>query len=416
MACAVDGGELRFLAALPLVLAAGAFALRGLIRAPLPASPAPPESLWALLGATTVLGTVTTGSGGPTWFEIARRSWWGAAVVLVAVAASTSARRRQRAVQIAVIGTTAIVAATPYLIPDPQIDVMAWTAAASRALAGAVHPYTVQPPDVYHGGSDFGFDVLVYPYMPATLVVFAPVMAALGDFRYALAACVPLSVWLVRRAGRAGRVDPALLDLATLALVLNPVIVRVVRSGWSEPLLIAATAAFGLAVQRGMRAMPTVCLLMLPTVKQYVLAPTILWAAVTRTSVRRRDWIVAGAAAAATVLPFLLWNPQATLAGMLFQMRAPLHPRLASISIPGLLANVADWNVPIWLSAIAQLGVSAVLAASGLVREPAGVLLGGAIALLTTFVLGWQAFVNYYTFVAGLLVIAATLDNAEASA
>jgi hypothetical protein len=249
--------------------------------------------------------------------------------------------------------------------------------------------------------------------MPATLLVFAPMMELLGDYRYGLAACLIVTVWVLDRVARAARVHPRLRDAAMLALVLNPVGPLVVRSGWSEPVLLVITAVFAYGLARRQRPLAIVSVLMLPTFKQYVIAPVVLCAARRPLGRNWRSWALAGAVAAATVLPFIAWNPEATLAGMVFQMRAPTHPRLTAISLPGLLASNGDLYPPIWVSGVAQLVVCGLIAIRGLAMDGAAVLLGSAVALLATFMLGWQAFINYYAFIAGLLVIAAVVAGAR---
>ena len=282
---------------------------------------------------------------------------------------------------------------------------------AVRAFLHGIHPYTVQAPDVYNGGADFGFVVRVYPYMPATLLAFAPFVAIVRDFRYGLAACVPLTIWLVRRAGRRSGADPQLLDAATLMIALHPTMAVVVRSGWAEPMLGVVSAAVAVALVEGRSQVAAIGTLLLPALKQYAIAPVILWAAGPGRRARPRAWVIAAACARLTVLPFLIWNAPATLDGMLFQMRAPVRPRLTSISIPALLANYGSWNVPVWVSAAAQLVVTGALAAAGVGATVSGLFAGSAVALLVTFILGWQGFVNYYVWIGTLLVLAAVTDR-----
>ena len=170
--------------------------------------------------------------------------------------------------------------------------------------------------------------------------------------------------------------------------------------------------AFTLAAVLERPTLTAVFLCLLPALKQYVLAPPLLWVAVGARRAHRRPLALGAVAVAmATIAPFVLWNPGATLAGMVFQMRAPTHARLTAISIPGLLANLANWNLPIWVSLLAEIATSVALIAFGFVADVSAVLIGSAIALLITFLLGWQAFVNYYLFIGTLLVLAAVADH-----
>jgi hypothetical protein len=408
-ACAVDG-RLRYLLALPLVVCALLQACRALRPAIANSWTSVPHSLWACVAAMSALGAVAGGSG-PLWYEVLRRGFGLFGVVVVGFVSGGDPVLKRRALAAAIGSGTLLYLITPAVVTQPQIDVVPWTDTAVRALLNGVHPYTVQAPDVYGGARDFGFVVRVYPYMPATLLAFAPFVALFGDFRYALAACLPMTVWLVRRIGTRRGVDDGLVDAATLTIVFNPIGSSVVRSGWDEPLLCALAAAFTLAAVLERPRATTTFLFLMPALKQYALAPPLLWIPVVA---RRAQWgaVAIGAAVAlATAAPFLVWNPDATLAGMVFQMRAPTRPRLTAISIPGLLANIADWNLPIWMAPLAELTTSVALVAFGLVADVSAVLIGSAIALLMTFLLGWQAFVNYYVFIGTLLALAAVADR-----
>jgi hypothetical protein len=90
----------------------------------------------------------------------------------------------------------------PIGAPNPRIDVFTWTQTSVQALLHGIHPYTVVVPDVYRGRYDPGYTVSVYPYMPATLLAYAPWVRIFGDFRFALAASVALTTGLILRIGR----------------------------------------------------------------------------------------------------------------------------------------------------------------------------------------------------------------------
>jgi hypothetical protein len=410
VACCFDG-PFRLVVSLPIVMMCLAVTSLALThRRQAEARPFPPV-LWMLLASVAALGIAMPGSIGPLWLDLLRRGFSVLGVVAVGVMSGNNLIWRRRALVASVAGATVLAFIIPAAIPNPQIDVVPWTDAAVRAFLHGIHPYTVQAPDVYKGGADFGFVVRVYPYMPATLLAFSPVVALVGDFRYALAACVPLTIWLVRRAGRRSGADPQLLDAATLMIALHPTMPVVVRSGWGEPILGVASAAVAVALVEGRSQVAAIGTLMLPALKQYAIAPVILWAAGPGRRARPQAWVIAAACAALTVLPFLIWNAPATLDGMLFQMRAPVRPRLTSISIPGFLANYGSWNLPVWVSAAAQFAVSGALAAAGVGATVSGLFAGSALALLVTFILGWQGFVNYYVWIGTLLVLAAVTDR-----
>jgi hypothetical protein len=282
------------------------------------------------------------------------------------------------------------------------------TQASVRALLHGVHPYTVTAPDVYGGGYDFGYTTSVYPYMPLTLLVSAPAVALLGDYRFALALGFPITVALLRAAGRRLAVDDHTCDALTLALVLQPRLALVVGAGWLEPLLVATVGLFVYLSARDPRGVgASISFLLLPALKQYVVAPVLIFLAMRP---RRRSVAAGALVAAATLVPFLIWNWQATVAGVLAipaQMRAPNAFRTDSTSLTALVAHVSGVRVGPWLGAVAQLvaggAAYALLRGGGL----GGLLLASALSLLASFLLGTQAFANYYAFAAALLLFAA---------
>jgi hypothetical protein len=288
--------------------------------------------------------------------------------------------------------------------------VFSWTQTSVQALLHRTNPYTVVAPDVYLGRYDPGYTVSVYPYMPATLLAYAPWVSVLGDFRFALAACLVLAVLLIHRIGNRLGVCRPLMYAATLAIVLHPSGPRMVESGWSEPMLVFGAALFvyfALQNPRGVGQAAT--FLLLPAIKQYVVAPALLYLIRARQFARPRAIIAAAAICAATVLPFLIWNWHATLTGIVFQMQAPTVPRLGSTSLVALMATTSGVYPGKWMSAVVQLIVGGVawwrLKDHGL----SGLMLSSALSLYATFLVGWQAFVNYYYFVGALLILAAML-------
>lgn len=412
LAAGVCDGRLRVIVGLPLVMAALVVAARALFASEIAARRTLSPLLWMSLAGIVALGIVSQNTSGPVWFEVLRRAFAATGVVAVGLVSGPEPIWRRRALAAMVVGASGIFVLTPVVVPHPQIDVVSWTNAALEALRAGVHPYTVQAPDVYDGGRDFGFVVRVYPYMPATLLAFAPVHWLLRDFRFALALCLPVTVWVVRRAGRRSHVSQGLVDVATLALVLNPVGALFVRSGWNEPVLVLVAAVLMAALLAQSQRVAAVSAMLLVALKQYVLAPAVLLA-FGRHRVSWKHWLTAGAVAGATILPFVVWNGRATLDGMLFQMQAPIRPRYSAMSIPGLLASVSWPYPPVWASAAAELAVCAAIAASGRAVDAATILLGSAVALLAAFLLGWQAFVNYYVFVASLLLLASVAAGAR---
>jgi len=345
----------------------------------------------------------------PTWYAIAYRAV-PAAGILVAGLYASGARAARYAIWSAIALVVALQALTPIANPHPFIDVWAWSDAAARALLAGVNPYVVRAADVYRGGFAMGYENTVYPYMPLTVVANAPATWIAGDYRFGLVLCLPLTILLVRAAGRRLAVDAAFVDAMTLALVFMPRNTYLVSSGYSEPLLLLTIALFVFAAAaRPFGSGAATVFLLLPALKQYVLAPPLMFVA---GAWRRRAWrplAIAVAIALATTVPFLLWNWHAALDGIVFQVRPSIAFRRDSASLTAVLAaltGIVPWH---WLPEAAQIAVGG--AAYWWLRDAgvAGLLLASAIAVDASFLFGTQAFGNYYAFVTMLLLMAALL-------
>jgi hypothetical protein len=403
------GGDLTLLAGIPLTSAGFAVAWAAAQRARRAATARPFVWIYFLLSANAAVA-LSAGPPyeAPRWYVIAYRAHPALGIILIGLVASGRARVRRIAVWTAAASATALLLATPIAMPRPIIDVWVLTQASVQALLHGVHPYTVTAPDIYGGAHDFGYTTRVYPYMPLTLLVSAPAVALLGDYRFTLALCFPITVALLRAAGRRLAVNDHTVDVLTLALALQPRLAFVVGAGWLEPMLVTTVAVFVYVSARdpgGIGAATS--FMLLPALKQYVVAPVLIFLA---TRPRRRSAVTGALAAAATVAPFLVWNWRATIAGILAipsQMRAPGAFRSDSTSLTALVAQVSGIRVGPWLGAIAQLVAGAVAWAMLRGKGVGDLLLASALSLLASFLLGTQAFANYYALAAALLLFAA---------
>jgi hypothetical protein len=404
----LSSSDLLFLAGLPLTLAAFAIACRAMWLCESPRR-SRKWMAWSCfwLSAMAALGIVSPSSHGPLWYEVARHGFAVLGLFCVGLFGSDDPTWQRRSVMVVAVAASILHLVTPLATPQPQIDVFTWTQTAVSALLHGVQPYTVLAPDVYGGSRSVGYTVTVYPYMPATLIAYAPWFALFGDFRYALAVCLPLTIWLVRASARRLALDGRVTGVVILSLVLHMSGPIMVRSGWTESLLVLAVTAFlYFRVRWPDGYAQAIAFLLLPALKQYVVVPVALYVAM-RPRPGIRALIVGASVAAMTVVPFLVWDWHATIDGIMFQMRAPILPRLSATSPVAFMASVTGRFPPVWTSVVIQFIVGflayARLRRSGL----GGLLLGSAVTLFATFLGGWQAFVNYYYFIGMLLLLSA---------
>jgi len=415
------GGHLRLLIGIPVTVAGAVMACVAVRRAREPRDVRSADVICVLLSAMAAVGLISPSPEGPAGYEILYRSLPVAGLVAVGVLAAGDAAWRGRAVWITAGIAIALAAFAPLAVPDPRIDVWDWIQTCARALLHGVHPYTVRAADPMAGVMDFGSTPTVMPYMPLVVAAAAPWVAVLGDCRFELAVCLPITIALLRAAGRRLRVDAWTIDAVTLAWVLHPRATLLVIKAYQEPLLVVVLAVFVfLAARKEDGAGAAIAFFLLPALKQYVVAPVLIEAAFLR---RRPAAIAAGVGVAvATIAPFLLWNAAATIDGMLYLMRAPIGFRADSDSLAAFGAQIFGVHPARMLAVVAQL-VSGAAAWAALRRQGlGGVLLASALSLIASFLFATQAFFNYYYFVAALLLCAALVfaresaGNAEAAA
>lgn len=401
-------GDLLFLIGVPLTVSAFVIAARvawTLNRAP-DAAWLGRLSTWLSIMATIGMGASPLGA--PIWFEACRRAFALLGLLAVGVVMSGDDRWRRRSIHFLLLIATILHVATPLVLPAPAIDVWTWTQGAVQALLHGTDPYHVRVTDIGGGAFNYGYSLTVYPYMPATLLVCAPIVALLGDFRFLMALSLPATIALIRANGHRLCVSERLIDVVTLVILLHPRSLTLTAFGWTEPLLVLTAAAFAYLVIRWPKGVGyVIAFLFLPALKQYVVVPVALFVALKPTRPSPRALAVGIAVVSLTVIPFLVWDWRATLWGMVFQMIELRSPRLDSDSIVAMAAVLTGHYPARWWSVIAQF------VAGGIVywrRRSGGVdalLVGSAVSLFATFLFGWQAFFNYYYFVSSLLLLGA---------
>jgi hypothetical protein len=406
------GGPGRFVLGLPIVLAGFVAASYAMWRID-----SGRVTRWLLpacffLCVMAVVGIAAPRTIGAAWYETTKSGYF--VLGFAAVAAFWWGGRLSRwAIAVMIVAATALHIAAPIAAPVPDIDVWLWIHACIDALLSGEHPYTV-PASIITATYQLRATAPIYPYMPLTLLAFAPGQLLLGDYRYVSALCLPLTIFLNRAAGHRLGLDRRFLDVATLAFLLFPRGSWLTLYGWTEPLLVVLFSLFVyLAVRAPDGAGQTVAFLLLPALKQYVVAPVLLFLAIKRP--RASAVAIAVAIAAASVVPFLVWNWRPTVAGVVVQVLSPLEPRLDSLSLVALLGRVTGVYVSRWVSVVVQLMVAGIayrkLERCGLT----GVVLASALALYATFLTGWQAFMNHYYLVSEILLLSAMLCAAPRS-
>jgi hypothetical protein len=365
-----------------------------------------PRRLLPLAFAAMLVVGVRQGpeSGSAPWFFLLCRTFWVLAAGVVLLFFRSGPRWRRRAALTAAAMASALFFVAPIGVPHPAIDVWNWTEVCGEKLLAGVHPYMVGADSVPPSPGYWGYTSTIFPYMPAVLLIGAPAIALLHDYRFMLALCFVSTILLVRALGRRYPDRAAAIDVVTLALALHPRGPSLLANGFTEPFLMLPLAGFVYLTARGRDIPAAVSFLMTSAVKQYVLAPGLLFVAWCR---NRTALLVGIGVAAATVVPFLVTHARATFDGIAFMMEAPVAFRRDSDSIVAGIAILTGLETPRWLGVAVQLAAAA--AAYPLVRrgDTGGLLLASALSLFAGFLFATQAFANYYVFVSGLLLFAA---------
>ncbi len=298
-----------------------------------------------------------------------------------------------------------------------SIDVFTFQQEAAAALLRGESPFSISYRNIYGDLRFYGPGVAdaervyAFPYPPETVLLGLPSFVLAGDVRYGGLVALAVAAWgLSRLAPRyAG-------PLAAAAVVFHPGAPRLLRSAFTEPLVLAAFVLLLLAVRRLSRAPPRGWVLagltgaLVAGAKQYsplLLAPI---AVALPALGRARILVLAAALAGAIVLPFALWDPRGLWDGVaLMQLRQPFRPD--SLSWAAALVRLGLPPAPSWP------GFAAAAAALALTWPRPRSLASGAtcaaVAFLVLLLGAKQAFLNYYWLADGLLLTAALLHAWE---
>ena len=303
----------------------------------------------------------------------------------------------------------------PMASPAPIIDVFVQFQESAQNLLHGLNPYRVQVSDVYRGTENFGYTVFGYSYLPANLYLQTLGYALFGDIRYSyIAAELVAAASLYAAARRRG--EEAIGRWLVLLFFFHPRGLFALEQAWTEPLIVGAYATVDwLAARRpgqpGSGALAAAYGAML-SLKQYLLYFILHGLILER---RPRRLLIAALVAAATVVPFAIADRESLIrGGILFQLKTTFRPDGLTLS-----AALYSWTgLTVGKSAAAVVG----LLVGGLtfVRfRPLGAEGWRFATVITTvamFLVGSQAFCNYYYLVSAMLLFTLAGCGGEPSA
>jgi hypothetical protein len=294
--------------------------------------------------------------------------------------------------------------------PDPPIDVFPLHQMTAQALLAGkpiYKPGVLDVLDTFHGT----YFIRSYVYLPLTAYLTTIAYAATHDTRWAnLASQLVAGVllWLVaercaRRANEAaaGRrelepdagstVAPGIwADLVAIALLFHPRELLVLEKAWVEPMALPFLGGFVLAAVSHRRVVANVCLGLLCAAKQHLVLYLPFLVLVPGVGIS--GLVIAGAVALATVAPYLLSSPRDLFQGA-FVSIASTPFRTDALALPAALSFVGVM-IPPWVGFLAALAPLRWI--RRVPREVGPLLLGSCMMFGLFYVLGRQAFCNYY--------------------
>ncbi len=320
-----------------------------------------------------------------------------------------------RAAVICCAGLLMARALTILAAPAPAIDVYVTnTLACDHALAGE-NPYAAQYPDIY--GGKYAYTQHFF-YWPAYLLWALPFRALVGDIRYAVLAAdllTAVGLYVLGRRLQFPRSTSALLAAGWLSC---PISLLVVELAWIDPVLVLGSVVLALALAYRRWVLTGLAIGALAATKQYGGLVGVLSLAYVA-SIDRRAALRAGIAAAVTwgaLLAPYLWLDAASFyrSTIAVYLKQPL--RADSLSWVAWFKNRLGFEPAGWALLAAYFGVLGAACWLLVWRSQGRLALWAAACALAygaIFLLGKQAFCNYYYFVGFFVFLTFVLAVAE---
>ena len=301
--------------------------------------------------------------------------------------------------------------------PDPKIDIFPLHQQAAEALLSGkpiYEPGVIQTLETYQNR----LPVDAYTYLPFGACLTTIAYALTHESRWAELIgqlTGALLLWIAARPS--AHIHPhgaprarVWGDLLAALLLFHPRGFFVLEQAWTEPLILPFLGGVVVLAQRRRPVAASVCLGLLCALKQHMILYLPFFALLP--GIGFGGVVLAGLVALVTILPFVLQTPYGFYRGILgLHANGPF--RADALAIPAYIFLRTGRIVPTWVGFLAALGPVALLAR--IRRELSTLLLGSCLAFGLFYVLGRQAFCNYYYLLdATALFAAATLAMREA--
>lgn len=363
-------------------------------------------SLPTLFGVLWLAGDLTPYGTEPGWLHLVGGIVWCAAGLPLLIRGERITRRETIAIAVIAGALSTALGIVVYVTSlDFGIDVTFLHISATDAVLSGSSPYG-NAVSVFDGspGAPPGAQIVGYPYPPATLFPFAA-GTLLADPRLASLVSWLLLLGVVGYAAiRSPR--PVVPLGAFLGLVALPGWPLVLVSSWTEPLSIAVLAFAFISWRKAV--LSSVMLGLALATKQYFIALAPLFIA-WRVDHRFKRGILTAIAATASIAPVLFWGHLDDTFRSLVSFLLEVRPRTDGTNLMGFASLFGSrLDIPLWLTALVPLAVAAGL--GRLVRRRIDLASAISATLGMAFLLGSQAFANYWLLPASVMALAASLE------
>jgi hypothetical protein len=294
--------------------------------------------------------------------------------------------------------------------PTPTIDVFNQFQESSQHLLSGLNPFSTPVTDPLEGIKNFGYHVTGYSYPPANLYVHVASYFLLGDIRYGYIAFEIAAMACLYAIVPRSRKTAA--QWLVLLFLFHPRGLFVIEQAWNEPLLVgAAGVVLWLAAKRPESRWVPVVFGFFLSLKQYLVffAALFFW--------MRKQWrllVPATIVVLLTWVPFLIWDhASAVQNGLLFQFRTPF--RTDGLTLSTVLYRWFGWESTKWVAIGLGLAAMAFTGRKFHHRGLSGYVYASVLTTLSAFLVGSQAFCNYYYFLGAMLLFLIAIRLREES-
>jgi hypothetical protein len=284
--------------------------------------------------------------------------------------------------------------------PAPAIDVWTVHQQGADAILHGRQVYAqgaIDTPDTHSHAR--AIDTYAYP--PLNLVLTAAAYAVTGETRWAQLVAILIGGVLLRATAQRSGARAPVPDLLMVCLLFHPRGLFVLEQAWGEPLALPLLGGFALAAAVGRPLVAAGMLGLLCALKQHLVLYLPALALVPGIGVP--GVAIALGAALATYLPFALSAP-AGLYGAVIVHHLKNPFRTDSLSLTARLWS-AGVLLPSWVGFVASAGSLGALAWAP--RRLGPLLLASSLTFLVFYLLGRQAFCNYYYLLGATWLFAA---------